>query len=99
MGKVGRPRKKVKEICPFYRRNNDRPKDYKCIECKACSFVIGFSGYFDRYWLSPKTYNAFTVNTYNGNSFEHARDSYVKNKCKGDFKECKYYKRKMGIKE
>jgi len=89
--------KRVKEVCPYYIRSNDRAPDYKCILCNACSFTIGFSGYYDRYWLSPKTFNAFTVNTYNGGDVTHARDSYVKNKCKGDFKECKYYKRKSGI--
>lgn len=93
-----RKTKRIKEKCPFYYRNNDKAPDYKSIICRACSFTLGFSGYIDKFWLSEKTYNAFYINTYCGGDIKYARDSYVKNKCKGDFKECRYYKKKLGTK-
>ena len=87
-------KKKLKKVCPYYIRVNNKSNEYKSIICGACPFAIGFSSQMEKSWLSPRTFNAFYINTYTGGNIEYARDSYVKYKCKGsDYKKCKFFKK------
>jgi hypothetical protein len=84
------------KVCPYFKKAINKPKTFKAICCSAISYNIGFSDKFGVIWLTPRTFNKFFINTHTGANIEFARDSYIKNNCKGTYSNCEYYKKKAG---